>query len=675
MFFVGVDVGGTFTDLVVVEEETGVVGVAKVPTTPDDLARGFLHALELAGCAPDRLAIVVHGTTIGTNALLERKGALCGLITTRGFRDSLELGRRTRPHPYGLTGSFEPLISREHRLEVPERIDAEGNVLVPLDDAAVRQVAMILREAGVEALVIHFLHSYANPAHERRAKEVAQAVWPNGYVTVGSDVLAEFREFERGSTAAVNAYVQPLLDRYLTGLVGELRRRGFAHPFLVMQGNGGTMSAEVAVDHAAHTVLSGPAAGVIAAAHVGTLAGFPNVVSIDMGGTSLDVGLIAGGVPEISAEKDLAYGIPVRVPMIDVHTIGAGGGSIAWVNQAGLLEVGPESAGAAPGPICFGRGGKRPTTTDANLVLGRLNPDYLLGVERPVQPDAVAQCLSQEIGEPLGLGGVGAAAAIVRIANDRMASAIRLVSLERGYDPRDFALLAFGGAGPLHAIALARELGIPTVIVPPRPGITSALGCLVADARHDFVQTVNARLAEADPARVEAILDDQVRRGRALLLDEVVSAETIGATHEADLQFEGQSHVLRIYLARPFQVDATTVAFLAAYRARFQAQLPGMPMRLVSLRTAVHGRRRPIDLAALGQPARPASNLAEAELARRSVWFDGVWRETPIYDRARLAPGLTFEGPAILEQLDSTTVVEPGARGMVDQAGNVVLQV
>jgi N-methylhydantoinase A len=394
-----------------------------------------------------------------------------------------------------------------------------------------------------------------------------------------------------------------------------------------------------------------------------------------MGGTSLDVGLIAGGIPGISAEKDLAYGIPVRVPMIDVHTIGAGGGSIAWVNRAGLLEVGPASAGAAPGPICFGRGGTRPTTTDANLVLGRLNPDRLLGVERPVSPDEVATRLRGEIGEPLGLDGVGAAAAIIRVANDRMASAIRLVSLERGYDPRDFALLAFGGAGPLHAVALARELGIPSVIVPPRPGITSALGCLVADARHDFVQTVNVRLVEADTARVEAILDDQVRQGRALLLDEVVAAGTIGATHEADLQFEGQSHVLRIQLARPFEVDPTTAAFLSAYRARFQAQLPTMPVRLVSLRTAVHGRRRPIDLAALGQPTQPAAALAGAELARRSVWFDGAWHDSPIYDRGRLARGMAFEGPAILEQLDSTTVVEPGTRGTVDVAGNVVLRV
>jgi N-methylhydantoinase A len=675
LILVGIDVGGTYTDLVAVDAETGAARVAKVPTTPDDLARGFLDALEVADCAPERLAVVVHGTTIATNALLERTGARCGLITTQGFRDSLELGRRTRPHAYGLTGSFEPLIPREHRLEVPERIDAAGSVVVPLDEAAVRRTAETLRAAGVEALVIHFLHSYANPSHERRAKEVARAVWPNPYVTAGSDVLAEFREFERGSTAAVNAYVQPLVHRYLARLVGELRGRGFVQPFLVMQGNGGTMSAETAVEHAAHTVLSGPAAGVIAAAHLGARAGYPNVVSIDMGGTSLAVGLIAGGVPAITTEKDVAYGIPVRVPMIDVHTIGAGGGSIARVNRAGLLEVGPESAGARPGPIAFGRGGTRPTITDANLVLGRLNPDRLLGVERPVAPEVVAGQLAREIGEPLGLDGVGAAAAILRVANDRMASAIRLVSLEQGHDPRDFVLLAFGGAGPLHAVALARDLGIPTVIVPPRPGITSALGCLVADARHDLVQTMNARLADADPARVAAILDDQTDRGRALLLAEAVPPETIGASHEADLQFEGQSHVLRVPLARPFAPDATLATFLAAYRARFQADLPGLPVRLVSLRTSVSGRRRPVDLAALGRPTRPASALAEAEVARRPVWFDGGWQDTPIFDRGRIASGMAFAGPAILEQLDATTVVEPGVRGRVGEEGDLILQV
>ncbi len=670
----GVDIGGTFTDLIVVGETEDVVRVAKVPSTPGNLAEGFLRALDQSGCSPDRLAVVVHGTTVGTNAILERKGSVCGLITTRGFRDTLEIGRRTRPHPYGLAGSFEPLISREFRHEVPERIDAEGRVVTPLDEDAVRLAAEALRRAGADALAIHFLHSYANPSHERRAREVVKEVWPNDYVSIGSDILAEFREFERGSTVAINAYIQPLIHRYLQGLVGQLRDRGFRKPFLVMQGNGGTMAADVVVEHAVHTVLSGPAAGVIAAARVGATAGFRNVISIDMGGTSLDVGVVIGGVPEITTEKDIAYGLPVRVPMIDVHTIGAGGGSIARLNLAGILEVGPASAGAVPGPICFGRGGTEPTTTDANFVLGRLNPDHLLGVDRLVTRDATAAQLEAKIGGSLGLGGVDVAAAIVRVANDRMASAIRLVTLERGQDPRDFALLAFGGAGPLHAVALARELGIPTVVVPPLPGITSALGCLVADVRHDFVQTVNARLADVDAGRVDAILAEQIARGRALLEEEAVPIESIEAQHEADLQFEGQSHVMRLPLARLFDRAAVLRAFVETYRERFAVVLPTIPCRLVNLRTSVSGRRRPIDLAALGRPAHPAADASSAVVGQRQVWFDNVWLDTPVYDRARIPLGSCFDGPAILEQLDSTTVVEPGARGRVDDAGNVVLE-
>jgi N-methylhydantoinase A len=670
-----VDIGGTFTDLIVVDRADGAVRLAKVPTTPGSLADGFLAALAAADCGPDRIEVVVHGTTIATNAILERKGSVGGLITTQGFRDTLEIGRRTRPTAYGLTGTFEPLISREYRYEVPERVDAEGRVVVPLDESAVRRAALALRADGAESVAIHFLHSYANRSHELRAKQVVREVWPNEFVTAGSEFLSEFREFERGSAVAVNAYVQPLIDRYLRGLVGELRRRGFVGPFLVMQGNGGSMSAEVAVEHAVHTVLSGPAAGVIAASHLGRAVGQLNLISIDMGGTSLDVGVVTGGAPAITTEKDLAYGIPIRVPMVDVHTIGAGGGSIARLNLAGILEVGPASAGALPGPICFGRGGQLPTTTDANFVLGRLNPDQLLGVERVVSRQEVAARLTEAIGRALDLDGVGVASAIVQVANDRMASAIRLVTLERGFDPRDFALLAFGGAGPLHAVALARELGIPTVIVPPLPGITSALGCLVANVRHDFVQTLNVRLSEADPEMVEAFLSDQVARGRALLAAEAVSVDSIVATHEADLQFEGQSHVFRLPLARPFDPAALIARFVETYRERFAVVLPAIPSRLVNVRTSVAGRRPPIDLASLGRPARPAADCAGAEIGRRPVWFEGAWIDTPIYDRACLPLGASFEGPMILEQMDATTVVDPGVRGVVDAAGNLILTV
>ena len=472
---VGVDVGGTFTDLIMLDSAHGAVRLAKVPTTVDNQAYGVVAALSAAGASLTELQVIVHGTTTTTNAILERKVARVGLITTRGFRDSLELGRRTRPRSYGLTGTFEPLVPRELRLEVLERMDADGEVVTSLDEAAVTAAVQALLGKGCEALVIHFLHSYINPAHEQRALEIARGLWPNAYVTAGHLILSEYREYERGTTACVNAAVQPILARYIERLRSELRGQGFDRDLLVMQGNGGTVSSGIVAEHAVNTVMSGPASGVMAAAYTAAAAGYSEVVTYDMGGTSTDVALIQAGVPAVSSELELEYAMPIHVPMVDVHTIGAGGGSIAFINQAGMLQVGPESAGAAPGPICYGRGGSAPTITDANLVLGRLNPQKLLAVERPVSLDQVRAVVLETIGKPLGLDADGAAAAILRIANDRMAGAIRMVSLARGHDPRDYVLFPFGGAGPLHAAALAKELGIPKLLIPARAGITNAL--------------------------------------------------------------------------------------------------------------------------------------------------------------------------------------------------------
>jgi N-methylhydantoinase A len=409
-WIVGIDVGGTFTDLIGIEPAAGKVALAKVPTTLDNQAFGVLGALEKGGIALGDAETIVHGTTTTTNALLERKVARVGLITTKGFRDSLELGRRTRPQPYGLTGQFEPLVPRQWRLEVPERMDADGGVVVPLDEAAVRAAAEQLKAAGCEALVIHFLHSYINPAHEKRALEIAAEVWPNHYITAGHQLLSEYREYERGTTACVNASVQPVLHRYIERLNGELKGKGFGRDLLVMQGNGGTIAAGIVSEAAVNTVMSGPASGVMAAAYTARAAGLPNVITYDMGGTSSDVGLIQDGVPQVSSELELEYAMPIHVPMVDVHTIGAGGGSIAHINEAGMLQVGPESAGARPGPICYGRGGTRPTITDANLVLGRLNPDGLLSVDSKVSLDDVKGAIDREVGKPLGLATDAAAA-------------------------------------------------------------------------------------------------------------------------------------------------------------------------------------------------------------------------------------------------------------------------
>jgi N-methylhydantoinase A len=671
----GIDVGGTFTDLIALDPASGETRIAKVPTTPDNQAFGVLAALDETGLDLAELSLIVHGTTTTTNALLERKLAKTGLITTQGFRDVLELGRRTRPTSYGLTGRFEPLIPRELRLEVPERMDAAGEVVAPLDEPALARAVTALRDAGCEALVIHFLHSYINPAHELRAAELARGQWPNAYVTAGHAVLSEYREYERGVTAAVNAAVQPVLDRYLERLAHELRARGFTRDLLVMQGNGGTVAAELAAKSAVNTVMSGPASGIMAAAFTASAAGFPNAITYDMGGTSTDVGLIRDGVPQVSSELEIEYAMPVHVPMVDVHTIGAGGGSIAQIGEDGMLKVGPQSAGAQPGPMCYGRGGAEPTITDANLVLGRLNPEHLLGVSGRADVDAVRSALEARFKGPFGFDATAAAAAILRIANDRMAGAIRMVSLARGHDPRDFVLFPFGGAGPLHAVALARELGIPRLLVPARPGITNALGCVVADLRHDYVNTVNKPVPALDMDEVHAILAQQSADGRRLLEREGIAIDQVRDLVSADMQFQGQSHILSVPLAGPAPTrEELQQAFDRAYWARFGVELPEIRAVLVNLHTAVIGVRPRIDLAALGRGAL-ARDSAGARLGERTVWFDGGWRETPVYARDELPLDKELAGPAIVEQLDCTTVLEPGCRARLDRHGNLLVEV
>ena len=707
----GVDVGGTFTDLLFLDQATGRVHLAKVPTTTDNQAFGVLEALERAGVDLATLDLLVHGTTTTTNALLERKLATTGLITTHGFRDVLELGRRTRPKPYGLTGWFEPLIPRELRLEVAERMDADGRTIIHLDEDAVATAARELLARGCESVVIHFLHAYRNPEHELRAKRIVSALWPNDHVTAGHEILSEFREYERGTAAAVNACVQPILARYLSRLVEELASRSYRRDVLVMRGNGGTVSAPVAAKAAVNTVMSGPASGVMAAAYTAARAGFENVITYDMGGTSCDVGLIRDGVPAVSSELEVEHAVPIHVPMVDVHTIGAGGGSIAFVDEAGLLQVGPESAGASPGPICFGRGGERVTITDANLLLGRLDPKALLSVEHPVSLDAIATRFDEQIGAALGIGAEEAAAAVLRIANDRMAGALRMVSLSRGHDPRDFALFAFGGAGPLHAAELAQELGIPRVIVPARPGITNALGCMVADLRHDYVRTINTPLAALDVRIVHETLDEQTRQGRAMLARERVQFDSVHVIRSADMQFQGQSHILSVPLetATPALGELQRL-FETAYWKRFEVELPEIRAVLVNLHTAVLGRRPGIDLVALAggceigdgaqtrrpsgdtfapsatsRTSAPVSSLAPLPTeersaggevtVRRTARFGAERHETPILRRESLGPGDTLAGPALIEQLDTTTVLPPGFRATVDDVGNLTIDV
>ena len=671
----GIDVGGTFTDLVLFDTVSGKVRLAKTPTTLDNQAFGVLNALDAAEADVAALDLIVHGTTTTTNAVLERNLCRTGLITTRGFRDVLELGRRTRPNPYGMKGEFRPIIPRDLRLEVPERMDAAGNVLIPLDEEALRIALKALVDTDCESLVIHFLHAYANPAHELRAGEIAAEIWPNDNITLGHALLSESREFERGVTAAVNASVQPLLARYIERLADQLATKGYKHDVLVMNGNGGMVSARHVAKEAAKTVMSGPASGVMAAAYTGRRAGIPNLITYDMGGTSTDVALIRNAEPAVSNEIEIEYAMPIHVPMVDVRTVGAGGGSIAKITAAGLLQVGPESAGAMPGPICYGRGGTTPTISDANLLLGRLNPSKLNSVPGGISIDGIRDLFEEKLGRPLGLDSTAAAAAVIRIANARMADAVRMVSVSLGEDPRDFALFSFGGAGPLHATAIARELGIPRVLTPSRPGITNALGCVVADLRHDFVNTVNRPLDVADMDAVHALFEKQSAEGRRLIGKEAVAIREIREIYSVDMQFIGQTHLLRVPLPSAMPTRAELQArFEEAYFNRFHVELPEIRASLVNVNTSVIGRRTEIDLSMLIDAAGRKATLAEAQTSTRSVWFDG-WRETPIYWRDHLPLKATISGPAIIEQMDTTIILEPGDVATQDDDGNIIISI
>ena len=671
---IGVDVGGTFTDLIKLDQNTGKVRLAKVASTIENQAFGVMQSIAEAETNLKNVALVVHGTTTTTNAVLERKLSCTGLITTAGFRDVLELGRRTRPQPYGMKGHFLPIIPRDLRLEVGERMDYAGRILIPLNESSVREAGKKLLDQAVESVVVHFLHAYANPEHELRAAEILAEFWPNEYITTGHSLLSESREFERGVTAAVNAAVQPILKRYINKLDSELEAEGYAGELLVMNGNGGTVSAKRVIREAAKTVMSGPASGVIAAAYTGTAAGRPNLITYDMGGTSTDVALIREGEPSVSNEIELEYAMPIHVPMVDVRTIGAGGGSIAKVNDAGLLEVGPHSAGAEPGPICYGRGGNEPTISDANFLLGRLDVTKLKSVSQEVDIEHIRSIFQEKLGDPLNIDAETAAAAVLQVAITRMAGATRMVSVSLGEDPRDFSLFAFGGAGPMHATALARELGIPEVIVPARPGITNALGCVVADMKHDFVRTVNSPLNNVDMDEIIGILKAQSKEGTELIQKEPVSVEEIKVVHSFDMQFVGQTHILSVFLpASDLSHDVVQSAFDEAYYGRFRVRLPEIRAQIVNVKTTVMGRRTGICLDGLIDASGRVESLEMAQNGARPVWFNGDWQNTKIFNREALPLSAKIKGPAILEQMDTMVLIEPGDEAISDKNGNILI--
>lgn len=676
---VGVDVGGTFTDLFVLDEANGSARIVKVPSTRGEEARGFMNGVARIGggsadSAAAAIATIVHGTTVGTNALLERKVARTGIITTRGFRDVLEMRRRDRPQTWGLRGAFLPVVPRDLRREVDERVLADGTLHTPVDLDQVRAEARSLLEAGCEAVCVFFINTYANPENERRAVAEVRALWPNPHVTSASEVLPEIREFERCSTATLNAALQPVVGSYLGRLESDLRAQGFGGELLVVQSNGGVMSRRTASDLPVRTALSGPAAGVIACAAIARAAGFPDAITGDMGGTSFDVSLVANGEAALAAQTAIEFGMVIRSPMIQIETIGAGGGSIASVDASGMLQVGPESAGSVPGPACYGRGNTRPTVTDANVLLGRIAADRPLGGGLLAALDAgrARQAIEEHVARPLGLEVYAAAEAILTVANARMAGAIRLVSIERGHDPRRFAYMPFGGGGALHVCAMMREVGVATGIVPRYPGVTSALGCVIADMRHDAVQTLNRPLAELDVAELRRRIDELAAGCQQRLDASGVRFEAVRELVALDMLYAGQTHTLPVPLDGAAELTAASIraAFEASYAAAFGRVLDGIPIRVMNLRYARIGVRPKFDLQVLA----PEGEGRTTPMGTQRVFHRGEWHEAVRHARLELPVGARIDGPAILEQPDTTVWLEPGFHAEVDAHGNLLVR-
>jgi len=677
---IGVDVGGTFTDIFVLDEATGTAQVAKVPTSRPDQSGGFLSGISARVDDLSTVSVVVHGTTAGTNALLERKGAKIGVITTMGLRDVLEMRRRDRPRTWGLRGDFSPVVDRALRLEVAERTLADGKIRTPVDLEAVRAAAQTLIERDCLAVAILFANSYANAENERLAVEAVRAMWPNAHVSASSEILPEIREFERFSTTALNAYLQPEVSGYLARLETALKEGGFAGEFMIVQSNGGVMDVDTAAKLPVRTALSGPAAGVIAAGYIAQAAGYPDVITGDMGGTSFDVSLIAKGQSMLSPQTSIDFGMVVRSPMIEITTIGAGGGSIAWVDKGGLLNIGPESAGSTPGPVSYGQGNTRPTVTDANVVLGRIDPDNPIGgkLDR-LDVDAAKAAILEHVGKPLNLDALQAAEAILRVANSRMAGALRLVSIERGFDPKRFAFMPFGGGGALHSGAMMDEVGLARSIVPRYPGVTSAMGCVIADMRQDFVQTINAALTGIDLSALTSFMQTHVDSGLATLDASRTHFEGRDTEFTLDMAYLGQTHTVSVPLpvtvtngrVTPPTEDEIATAFDTAYRATYGRLLDNGTRRVINLRSAITGRRPRFDLATLA----PQGGTIEAAFkGTRGVHFAGAWHETKLYRRLELPVGAEIPGPTILEQPDTTVLIEPGLVGKVDAYGNTLIE-
>ena len=691
-FRVASDVGGTFTDSIAYDSQTRRISVSKVPTTPANralgTAKGLKTALSQQGATGRDVSYLGHGMTTATNAVIQRNGARTAFLTNKGFRDILQIGRQNRPTLFDIEVTRpEPLVPRELCFTADGRMDQTGAEIVPLSEADVRAVAAEMKSAGVESVAVLFLHSYANPAHERRARAILEEEMPGVAVCASTDVNSEFREYERASTTVLNAYLRPVMDTYLSTLSEILMdgERGLAlaadRPVMVMDAAGGLMSLDSAREKPVHTVLSGPAGGVVAAAHVSSLAGIDDIITMDIGGTSTDISLIRRGRPEITRTASLET-VPIQLPVIDINAIGAGGGSIAWIDEGGALRVGPMSAEARPGPVCYGHGGDRATVTDANIVLGRFDGSSRLGGTMEMDVSGAARVIERDIAKPLGLTLEEAAAGILRVAHANIVRGIRVVSVERGYDPRDFALVPFGGAGPMHGSPVAADLRIPRVMVPPTPGILCAMGQLISDLRHDFVETHIALFDDLGADGALAHIEKLKATARERLEADDVPEAQRSYEVKLDLRYDGQSFALPIPVetTKPGWWDVLPAAFNAAHEARFGHADPSAPLEVVGVNVTGIGH---IEKPVLPELARGTETPPEGALiSRRKIYYEtadgatpGDWYEAGVWARDALLADNVIEGPAAIEEVSATLILYPGDRATVLASGSLVVEV
>ena len=678
---IGVDVGGTFTDFLVVDED-GNAGIYKTSTTPEDPSIGFFRGLEKAalqhGLSLDsflqQVETIVHGTTITTNATLTGDGANTGFITTRGFRDVLNMRRGLKERQFEKYAPPPALIPRRHIRVAAERVNVTGAILTPLNEEDVRSAAQYFREQDIEAVAVSFLWSFRNPSHELRVREILEQELPGIYVSLSTEILPQIRLYERNSTTALNAYVGPVLTRYISRLLSRLETGKFTGSLLIMQSNGGVMSPQVAQRYASNTLLSGPAGAPMAGVFYGKTHGFNNVITIDMGGTSFDVALVKDAEPAVTTEGTIGEH-RIASPILDIHTIGAGGGSIAWIDRGGLLAVGPKSAGAAPGPACYGRGGTLPTVTDAQYVLGYLDPAYFEEGELQFDAEAARTAIDEHIAQPLSMDLVMAADGIYQLVNNNMAAALGVVSVERGYDPREFVLVVAGGAGPIHAAAIARELEIPLILIPRESSVFCAAGMLISDLKHDYVRTYATDIDRVDTDQVTALFAEMADTARRTLKSEAVPDEQVEIKYSADLRYIGQFNEVEVTLPEGGQLTDGSVrdlctAFHLKHDSLYGYSMPNADVELINLRITARGKT---EKPAQEKHAKSGPGPGHALLGSRNAWFDGVFVETPVYDGLKLVNGNRVPGPAIVVQPTTTIVVPPDFALLCDEYNNYLM--